>query len=116
MAQQEIPEAWRRDVIALLLTEDTKKIVWDPTGRARYEADYYPDWPNEVYASFRNYLGQDKPMGCPVKMDFPPGETWEFLFSYKNRKAYGKILITKDRKRLLLFSAHKPLKDKLSCE
>lgn len=116
MAQQEIPEAWRKDVIALLATEDHKKVVWDPTGRARYEADFYPDWPYEVYASFRTFLGQAKPTGCPKKMNHPPGDTWEFMFIHKNKKAYGKILLSKDRKRILLFSAHKPLKDKLSCE
>jgi hypothetical protein len=116
MAQQDIPEAWRKEVLALLATEDHKKIVWDPKGRARYEADFHPDWPYEVYASFKAYLGQAKPTGCPIRMDFPPGDTWEFLFTHKHVITYGKILLSTDRKRILLFSAHKPLKDKLSCE
>jgi hypothetical protein len=116
MAQQEIPEAWRKEVVALLKTADTRKIVWDPTGRQRYESDYFPDWPYEIYASLQEYLGRSHATGCHVQMKFPPGETWEFLFSHKTSIAYGKILLTKDRKRILLFSAHKPLKDRLSCE
>jgi hypothetical protein len=45
-----------------------------------------------------------------------PGETWEFFFTFEGKPAYGKILITKDRKRIVIFSAHKPLKATLSCE
>lgn len=116
MAQKEIPEDWRKDVLAVLATEDPKQVVWEPLGRTRYEADFYPDWPYEVNTSFRAFLEQAKPTGCPIQMDRPPGETWEFLFIHKTRKAYGKILLTKDRKRILIFSAHRPLKAKLSCE
>jgi len=116
MAQQQIPESWRKAVSAILATGGLKQIIWDPTGRARYEADFYPDWPYEVYSSFRDYLGQANPTGCQILMDHPPGETWEFLFVHKGRTAYGKILLTKDGRRILIFSAHRPLKPGLSCE
>ena len=111
-----IPEAWRRDVCALLKTEATGKLIeWEPLGRTRYEADYHPRWPYEVYAAFRVFLESGQPHGCSVAMK-TPGETWEFIFIFEGKPAYGKILHTRDRKRILIFSAHRPLKANLSCE
>ena len=49
-------------------------------------------------------------------MDYPPGHTYEFLFTYLGKTFYGKILLFKDRKRVLLLSAHLADFDKLSCE
>lgn len=55
-------------------------------------------------------------MGCCCHMDTPPGETYEFYFHFKGQQLYGKILLRADRKRIVIFSAHRPLKPKLSCE
>lgn len=49
-------------------------------------------------------------------MAAPPGETYEFFFSFLGERFYGKILLRPDRKRVVIFSAHRPLKIKLSCE
>lgn len=49
-------------------------------------------------------------------MDRPAGETYEFYFQFKNRKNYGKVLLHTNRKKITVFSAHLPLKPKLSCE
>jgi hypothetical protein len=49
-------------------------------------------------------------------MDYPPGLTYEFLFSYLGETFYGKILLYQDRKRVLVLSAHKADFTKLSCE
>jgi hypothetical protein len=126
MAQQDIPAQWRKDVCAVLATEDVRWIEWTYDARVRYEADATaakmragdtdPAWPNEVYAPFRNFLSSTRPTGCPIHMGSPPGETHEFLFDFLNEKFYGKILLRPDRKKVVVFSAHRPLKKGLSCD
>ncbi len=54
--------------------------------------------------------------GCPIAMAKPVGTTYEFMFALKKRSSYGKILLTPDQKLIYIFSAHLPLKSKLSCE
>lgn len=54
--------------------------------------------------------------GCPVQMKSPPGETWEFYFTFRRHRLYGKILLRPDRKGVVIFSGHPPLRPKLFCE
>lgn len=49
-------------------------------------------------------------------MKKPAGTTCEFMFHLIQRESYGKILLTTDQKSIVIFSAHLPLKPKLSCE
>jgi len=127
MAQIEIPEPWRKTVCGILDTEATGKLIdWTIDAGKRYEADATaakvqagncdPVWQYEVYRPFRDFLSMPHPLGCPITMDSPPGETYEFYFALFNQKFYGKILLRTDRKRIVIYSAHKPLKPKLSCE
>jgi len=126
MAQQEIPAQWRKDVCAVLETEDGRRIEWKIDAEQRYEADATaakmragdPDavWRHEVYQPFRKFLSAGVPTGCPVNMAVPPGETYEFYFDFLGEKFYGKILLRPDRKKIVIFSAHRPLKKWLSCE
>jgi len=46
----------------------------------------------------------------------PVGETYEFYFPFHRTQFYGKILLRPDLERVVIFSAHRPLKPKLSCE
>ena len=70
----------------------------------------------EAYQAFRNFLSGAHPHGCNVVMEKPSGETCEFYFPFKNVIFYGKILLRDDHKRVVIFSTHRPLKGKLSCE
>jgi hypothetical protein len=79
-------------------------------------ADNNPVWQNEIYHPISDFLSSRKPTGCPVTMDHPPGHTYEFLFNYLGECFYGKILLFKDHKRILLLSAHLADFAKLSCE
>ncbi len=69
----------------------------------------------EVYQPFRDYLSAAHPTGCPIGMAEPPGETYEFLFPFKLRQFYGKLLLRTDRKHVVVFSAHIADYAKLSC-
>jgi len=117
MAQQEIPGEWLKDVCAVLVTEETgNQIQWTVDAETRYQATPDALWNYEVYKPLLDYLSSPHPEGCSVTMGTPPGETYEFYFTFKRRRLYGKILLRTDRNRIVIFSAHPPLKPKLSCE
>jgi hypothetical protein len=127
MAQQEIPKAWCKSVCAILATEATGKLIeWTVDAVKRYEADAAAvkicageneaAWQNEVYQPFRDFLASPHPLGCPVTMERPAGETYEFYFPFRGATFYGKIFLRTDQKRVVIYSAHRPLKEKLSCE
>jgi hypothetical protein len=117
MAQEVIPEPWRKDVCAILATEATGTLIeWKIDAERRYQATPDALWNYEVYKPFIDFLSSPAPTGCHVTMDTPPGETYEFYFTFKGQRLYGKILLRTDRKRIVIFSAHTPLKPKLSCE
>jgi hypothetical protein len=120
MAQIEIPEAWRKTVCAILRTEDLNLITWTLDASQRYQADYTTIseavWQYEVYTPLCGFLEVGRPIGCLIVMDRPPGETYEFFFLFRSKKAYGKILLRSDRNSIVLLSAHRPLRAALSCE
>lgn len=126
MAQQELPVQWRNAVCAVLETENGQLIEWTYDAETRYEADATAAkmragdddavWRPEVYQPFRKFLSSARPTGCLVNMASPPGETHEFFFEFLGEQFYGKILLRPDRKRVVIFSAHRPLKQELSCD
>lgn len=127
MAQIEIPKPRRDRICAILETEATDTLLeWTTDAERRYEADATaakvctgdtdPVWRNDVYQPFRDFLCSPHPSGCLVTMDTPPGETYEFYFEFLAERFYGKILLRTDRKRVVIFSAHRPLKPNLSCK
>jgi len=127
MAQIEIPEYWRNIVCSILETEDLNLIEWTQGSRQRYETDftYYdpkadPPWQTawhwEVYQPLRDFLKLDHVTGCLVTMKTPAGETYEFFFRFRGEKTYGKILLRPNHNSIVLFSAHRPTREKLSCE
>jgi hypothetical protein len=118
MPLQLIPSDWLRPVCAILAKEDTNLIRWTQDCTIRFEADFLfaQAWTYEVYPSLRAALSSPGITGCPVNMAHPAGTTWEFYFLFKNRRSYGKILLRPNHQQIVLFSAHLPLKPKLSCE
>ena len=117
MALQEIPEQWRKEVCAILRSGDTGTLIgWTLDAQRRYQALPGACWPYEVYQPFIDFLSSPNPMGCHPTMDTPPGETYDFFFNFKGQRLYGKILLRTCRKRIMIFSAHTPLKAKLFCE
>jgi hypothetical protein len=49
-------------------------------------------------------------------LDHPPGTTWEFWFRHQGCRTYGKLLLEEGDQRVLILSAHHPLKLTLKCE
>lgn len=126
MALIPIPETWRKTVCAILEECTGSAIQWTYDAAVRFEADgdaakrqsgsTDPVWHYEVYDAFCAYLSQDSACGCSVPMPATSGECYEFLFPIYGVHFYGKILLRTDRKGVVIFSAHRPLKNKLSCE
>lgn len=117
MPQTTIPHQWRTQVCAILETEATGKLIeWTDDATNRFEASFLDAWPYQLYQAFRSYLTGPNPTGCLKTMTTPVGETYEFFFMFKDEKTYGKILLRTDGQRVVIFSAHMPLKDKLDCD
>jgi hypothetical protein len=117
MPQIEIPQEWREAVCAILATEATGlQILWTDDADTEFQRSFFNAWTNQVYAAFAGYLSGSRPTGCPVKMKKPVGETYEFLFTFRSKRTYGKILLFPCHQKVMIFSAHLPEKQKLSCE
>ncbi len=118
MAVIQIPREWCDAVCSVLETEDTtnRVIQWTGDARTRYGGDFIDSWPYQVYPAIRTYLESEDAVGCRVEMDRPAGDTYEFFFDFNGTKTYGKILLRPAQNRIVLFSAHLPARDTLSCE
>lgn len=117
MAQIEIPLPWRQSVCQVLRTgKSGREIIWTHDASQRFEADFSGAWQYEAHDDLRRHLSLPMVTGCPITMVKPVGTTYEFMFVLKKRSSYGKILLTPDKKLLYIFSAHLPLKSKLSCQ
>ena len=117
MAQIEIPASWRDNVCAILATETSGTLIeWTIDARTRYEADSNYSWEYESYQALKDFFSSPRPLGCLVTMAKPAGETYEFYFPFEGKRFYCKILLRTDCKQLVIFSVHRPLKAKLSCE
>jgi hypothetical protein len=117
MPQITIPQQWRTQVCAILETEATGKLIeWTDDATKRFEASFLEAWPYELYAALKVYFTASNPTGCFKTMAAPVGEAYEFFFTFKEQKTYGKVLLREDGKRIVVFSAHHPLKDTLDCE
>jgi len=75
-------------VCAMLETEATGNLIeWTDDATKRFEARYLESWPYELYDALRSYLMGGNPMACQKTMDRPVGETFEFFFTFKGKKA-----------------------------
>ena len=116
MALQSIPKAWRRKVTGILRRGTSREIQQTDDYFQKLQLDFPSVFESRVTAAFLQFLEGANPQGCPVEMDRPAGETWEFWFTLRGKQTYGKILLRTDQKRITLFSAHLPKNDKLRCE
>ena len=116
MALEPIPKAWLRQVSAVLRTGTSREIQRTEDFSQRLQHDFPSLFDSRVISAFLLFLESTKPHGCPVTMDYPAGETWEFWFTVDGKRTYGKILLRTDKKRILLLSAHLPEKERLRCE
>lgn len=117
MALQPIPNAWLRRVAGILRRGTSLEIQRTADYSQRLQRDFPDVFESRVITAFLQFLEGAAPHGCPVQMDRPAGETWEFWLILNGKKTYGKILLRTDQKRIMLFSAHLPEKgNKLYCE
>jgi hypothetical protein len=117
MPLQVIPEDWKKAACAVLRHGDTDRTIrWTLDASQRFLAS--PDVLSqyEAYDALFEFLSQPVCQGCRLKMEKPPGATYEFLLSFRGETFYGKLLLFPDRKSVLIFSCHRALKQKLSCQ
>lgn len=117
MPLQRIPEAWRKSVCAALRSGDIgREIQWTQDATERFLATPEVFACYEAHDALIEFLGQPLCFGCAVRMEKPAGETHEFLLPFRGATFYGKILLRTDRKSVVIFSCHRALKDRLSCQ
>jgi hypothetical protein len=116
MSLQPIPEAWLRPVCALLRKGGPTLVRLEPKGRERWESEFPDGERYELEQAFFKTLETVGVTGCPVQMDFPTGDTWEFYFMFRKQRLYGKVLLYPAKDKVMVFSAHRPIKPKLRCE
>lgn len=116
MALELIPARWLEQVCRIFATGEKRLIQRTAGFSQKFQMGFPNDSEGEVEDAFLDYLQSETPVGCPVNMDYPTGETWEFFFPFKGRKTYGKIMLREGGRQLRLFSAHPPEKKRLRCE
>jgi len=116
MSTQPIPEVWRKAVCADLHAAG-KRIEYTDDFYDRWQQDFPGETALGLLDDFETMLSQSL-QGCPVTMDPPAkaGVTWEFWFIHGGERAYGKILLRKDGRGIVLYSAHLPKRKHLRCE
>lgn len=116
MSLQSIPADWREAVVKVLRRGDSRQISFTKQGYQRWSVEFPCGERYQIEAAFRAALDRPDAVGCPVQMDYPSGTTWEFYFVFQKEKLYGKILLKPAMDRILILSAHRPIKSKLRCE
>lgn len=116
MSLQPIPPAWCAAVCAAFKSGDSKLIAFTEGGRRQWQNEFPAAFRYHLEAAFIQALSAHDVRGCPVNMDSPPGETWEFFFTHFGTKTYGKVLLRTDKKSVVIFSAHRPQRPTLRCE
>jgi hypothetical protein len=115
MALQSLPPKWCALVCAAL-RHGRQRAHFTETGGRRWQTEFPDAFRYELDDAFIRFLSGPAPLGCPVTLDYPPGETWDFYFPFRNQRLYGKLLLSIDHRTVLILSAHKPDKPKLRCE
>lgn len=103
-----IPEAWRKDVIRILRSDEPRLIEWTFPARQRWESDTYGNAQEfDAYDAMIAALQRDDIAGNETTTY--PGQvaTYEFLFPFRRDLMYGKIALREGRLRILILSAHK---------
>ncbi len=115
MGLQPIPTSWCKAVCAAL-KQGSQTARFTEEGGQLWQSEFPDAFRYELDEAFIRALSSPTVVGCPVSMDRPPGDTWEFFFQFRNKILYGKILLKTDQKQAIVFSAHRPKKSKLRCE
>lgn len=103
-----IPEAWRKDVVRILRSQDRRLIDWTHPARQRWEADTYGDAQDyDAYDAMIATLERDDVTGNQTTSYAGQVAAYEFLFLFRSRLMYGKIALLERRVRILILSAHK---------
>src|SRR5688572_5500161 len=109
-----IPEDWRKDVIRILRSNDSRLIEWTTPARQRWEDDTFGNAQEyEAYDAMIAALQRDDVTGNETTSY--PGQTgtYEFLFHFGRELMYGKIALCDGRLQILILSAHKAKKQSL---
>jgi hypothetical protein len=105
-----IPVGWKTAVCAILRTWDQSLIPMTRTAQNDWAATFPGNpWLGSLYDALIAYLSQPDIKGRFAPNMIPPGEAYEFIFTFDGREVLGKINLTKEGKAHIV-SAHIPRK------
>lgn len=105
-----LPERWRRQVCEILASSDKGKIFVRQRALREWEALFPFAFVSDLYQALASALEDEHLKGNAVTTMEEPGEVYEFIFLYQNRKVYCKVNLDSVGKLIIIYSAHRPLK------
>ena len=110
---ERIPDNWRTAVVAILKGGHSDRIEVCLRAWLDFQSLFSAAFTYEIYDAFILALKDPELLGKRVYGMKPEGETYEFIFTYQRKLVYGKVCLTKDKRLVVVFSAHRPLKGEL---
>ena len=105
-----IPKPWVTSVSEILKRGSRSEIEWTNQGFGRW---HFYGTRLEAYEAMLKAFAEPNIIGKNIRMPIDEGETYAFFFTAKNEQMYGKICLTHDRQKIIIYSAHKAEKDQL---
>ncbi len=104
---ERIPDNWRTAVVNILKGGHSDRIEVCLRAWLDFQSLFSAAFTYEIYDAFILALKDPELLGNRVYGMKPEGE---FIFTYQRKQVYGKVCLTKDKRLVVIFSAHRPLK------
>ncbi len=105
-----ISKQWLTSVSEKLKRGRSDEIIWTVQAFERW---HYYGTRSEAYEAMLKALTKPGIIGKYIKMPTDEGETYAFFFTANNEQMYGKICLTYDTLKIIVFSAHEKEWDQL---
>ena len=105
-----VPEQWRLRVCFILDSGDRKSIAIRQRALNDWSALFPTLFTCDLLSALSEALREPELVGNQVMFMQEPGETYEFIFTYAERRVYAKVNLSPDNKLVIIYSAHRPLK------
>lgn len=104
-----IPAKWKNIVLNILKEAEDNTIIVRERARLDWEATFLPSFLYQLYLALADEL-EDPDIEGKKEVMKEPGETYAFFFHHQQRKLYAKICLSPDKREIIIYSAHLPLK------
>jgi hypothetical protein len=104
-----IPTDWRTKVVAILRGREPGTVMIRQRARREWASLPFCPFDYELADAITAALEDERLVGKKHQME-EPGETYAFIFSYRDTPVYAKVNLTTLDNVVIVYSAHRPLK------